>query len=69
MPRWGRSTSSSLLRLYFLPTYSPNLNPIERLWRHFRREVTDNYFFGNMRALIDASKSFLEEMSQKSPIC
>lgn len=33
-----------LIRLYFLPTYSPQLNPIERVWRHFRRNVTDNVF-------------------------
>ena len=30
------------IRLYFLPTYSPQLNPIERVWRHFRRNVTDH---------------------------
>jgi len=28
------------LNLLYLPTYSPWLNPIEMLWRHFRREVT-----------------------------
>ncbi len=28
------------LILLYLPTYAPRLNPIEMLWRHFRREVT-----------------------------
>src|SRR5450755_2912519 len=28
------------LILLYLPTYSPWLNPIEMVWRHFRREVT-----------------------------
>jgi transposase len=34
-----RSAAGRLVLLY-LPTYSPWLNPIEMLWRHFRREVT-----------------------------
>ena len=52
------------LRLYFLPTYSPHLNPIERLWRHFRRTVTDNYFFETMVALLEATKAFFLELAQ-----
>ena len=47
-----RSTRSVRLRtraqmvLLYLPTYSPWLNPIEMLWRHFRREVTHNLRVG-----------------------
>jgi transposase len=52
------------LRLYFLPTYSPKLNPIERLWKHFRRNVTDNFFFGTMSPLLEATGSFLQELAQ-----
>ncbi len=47
------------LRLYFLPTYSPRLNPIERVWRHCRRNVTDNYYFKTMTRLMAALKAFL----------
>jgi putative transposase len=50
------------MRLYFLPTYSPTLNPIERLWRHFRRRVTDNYFFATLVHLLDATRQFLQEL-------
>lgn|GEM_PF-6677187 len=32
--------ASGRLVLLYLPTYSPRLNPIEMLWRHFRRGVT-----------------------------
>jgi transposase len=42
------------LRLYFLPTYSPHLNPIERLWRFFRDRVTSNYYFKTMSRLLTA---------------
>jgi len=51
------------LRLYFLPTYSPRLNPIERVWHHFRRNVTDNFYFGTLRRLMNAVKAFLSELA------
>ena len=40
-----RGAAGRLILLY-LPTYSPWLNPIEMLWRHFRREVTHCELFG-----------------------
>jgi transposase len=51
------------LRLYFLPTYSPRLNLIERVWRYFRRNVTDNYFFKTMVRLMRAVDAFLTELA------
>lgn len=56
------------LRLYFLPTYAPHLNPIERVWRHFRRNVTDNYFFRTMARLMAAVEAFLSEMAESPAI-
>jgi putative transposase len=50
------------LRLYFLPTYSPTLNPIERLWRYFREQVTSNYFFKTMSRLLVAVEGFFAEL-------
>lgn len=58
----------SLIRLYFLPTYAPRLNPIERVWRHFRRNVTDNYFFRTMARLMAAVESFLSELAESPDI-
>jgi transposase len=45
-----RSAAGRLVLLY-LPTYSPWLNPIEMLWRHYRREVTHCELFDNIHAL------------------
>jgi hypothetical protein len=28
-----------------LPPYSPNLNPIERLWKYFKKAVTSNKYY------------------------
>lgn len=46
------------LVLLYLPTYSPWLNPIEMLWRHFRREVTHCELFANLKALVAAAQDF-----------
>jgi putative transposase len=46
------------LILLYLPTYSPWLNPIEMLWRHFRREVTHCELFQTLKDLISASYDF-----------
>ena len=37
----------------FLPPYSPDLNPIEQVWRITRREVTHNTYFANPQTLED----------------
>jgi len=52
-----RSAAGRLVLLY-LPTYSPWLNPIEMLWRHFRREVTHCEIFETVKLLIEASYNF-----------
>ena len=52
-----RAAAGQLVLLY-LPTYSPWLNPIEMLWRHFRREVTHCEIFETVKLLIEASYNF-----------
>ena len=52
-----RAAAGRLVLLY-LPTYSPWLNPIEMLWRHFRREVTHCELFPSVKELLEATKSF-----------
>jgi transposase len=41
----------SRLTLAFLPPYSPELNPIERVWRITRRKVTHNRYFPEIGGL------------------
>lgn len=52
-----RGAAGRLVLLY-LPTYSPWLNPIEMLWRHFRREVTHCELFQTVKVLIEAAYDF-----------
>ncbi len=58
-----RGAAGQLVLLY-LPTYSPWLNPIEMLWRHFRREVTHCEIFENINALINASYDFFSRYNR-----
>jgi len=43
-----------------LPGYSPDLNPIEGLWKWMRQEVTRNHCYATMRELFDACKAFID---------
>ena len=58
-----RSAAGRLVLLY-LPTYSPWLNPIEMLWRHFLREVTHCDHIEIVKVLIDASYDFFQWFNQ-----
>lgn len=58
-----RSAAGRLVLLY-LPTYSPWLNPIEMLWRHFRREVTHCELFETVKVLIESSYDFFNRCNQ-----
>lgn len=33
------------IKMIFLPAYAPNLNPIERVWKCFKKEVLENRFY------------------------
>jgi len=54
-----RGAAGRLVLLY-LPTYSPWLNPIEMLWRHFRREVSHCELFESVAALLQAAQDFFD---------
>jgi transposase len=58
-----RAAAGRLVLLY-LPTYSPWLNPIEMLWRHFRREVTHCELYATVKEPLAASHDFFERHNQ-----
>lgn len=46
-----------------LPGYSPDLNPIEGLWKWMREDVTRNHCYTTMRDLFDTCKAFIERIN------
>jgi len=42
---------------------SPDLNPIEGLWKWMREEVTQNHRYNTLCELFDACKSFLSRIN------
>eukprot|EP01099_Mayorella_cantabrigiensis_P001931 TRINITY_DN1834_c0_g2_i10.p1 TRINITY_DN1834_c0_g2~~TRINITY_DN1834_c0_g2_i10.p1 ORF type:complete len:359 (+),score=20.60 TRINITY_DN1834_c0_g2_i10:725-1801(+) len=48
------------IELHFLPTYSPNLNPIERVWKIMNEKVRNNVFFKRSKDFFDAIHRFFE---------
>jgi len=55
-----RRAAAGRLVLLYLPTYSPWLNPIEMLWRQFRREVTHCELFETVKVLLAAAQHFFD---------
>jgi transposase len=43
-----------VLSCLFLPPYSPDLNPIERVWKLTRKLCTHNQYFPRLAELVDA---------------
>ena len=48
----------------FLPPYSPELNPIERVWRVTRRQVTHNRYFESTEELKTSLTSYFARWAQ-----
>jgi transposase len=52
---------TSRIRLHYLPPYSPNLNPIERLWKVFRETTLYNRFFPTCREFFEVVRGFFAD--------
>mgnify|MGYP001605547469 CR=1 FL=1 len=50
------------LLLVFLPTYSPHLNLIERVWNFWRKHITKNHFYDSMKAICEATVQWLQNL-------
>lgn len=48
------------IELHYLPPYSPNLNPIERLWKFANEEVRNNQTFSHVSELKKALDDFFK---------
>lgn len=46
------------IEIVFLPSYSPNLNPIERLWKFFKKKILYNNYYEKFKDFKMACASF-----------
>jgi len=53
------------LKLKHLPPYSPELNPVERLWKLMRRNVTHNQFYKLVADFEAALSGFFRSIRRK----
>lgn len=57
----------SKIQAHFLPPYSPNLNPIERLWKWMKERVLYNTYYQEFDDFKQAIYGFLEGVSNLNP--
>jgi len=57
--RWLKEQlKSTKIKLHFLPSHSPNLNVIERLWKFFKKEILYNTYYEKFEDFLASCKSF-----------
>ncbi len=58
---------NSKIKLYFLAPYSPNLNPIERLWKWMKERIFYNTYYEYFDDFKQAVFGFFNVLSNASP--
>lgn len=56
------------ITLHYLPAYSPNLNPIERLWKIMHEQVTYNRYYEKFSDFTEGILSFFKNIKKFHPI-
>lgn len=57
-----------VLTLVFLPPYSPQLAPIERVWKLARRMATHNRYFATLSELLAAVGQCFDRWQKPNPV-
>jgi transposase len=59
--------NDSKIELHFLPPYSPNLNPIERLWKWMKERVIYNTYYQEFEEFKEAIFGFFSTLARADP--
>jgi transposase len=51
------------IEILYLPAYSPELNPVERLWEYIKDNVLKNKVYDDIEALKDSVCDFLNSIT------
>lgn len=60
--------SKTNIKIHYLPPYSPNLNPIERIWKIMHEQVTYNRYYQKFADFTEGILSFFRNIEQFRPI-
>ncbi len=60
--------SDTKIKLHYLPPYSPNLNPIERLWKIMHEHVTYNRYYPKFADFTEGILSFFRNIENYKSI-
>lgn len=55
------------ITLHYLPPYSPNLNPIERLWKIMHENITYNRYYPKLADFTEGILSFFMNLQKIMP--
>jgi transposase len=58
--------TTSKIQMHFLPPYSPNLNPIERLWKFVNENVLYNKYYEKFSEFRNAVLGFLQRLNKEN---
>lgn len=56
------------IELLYLPPYSPDLNPIERVWWYMRKKITHNRYVQNLQDRIDSFDIFMQDFKVENEL-
>lgn len=60
----GYLKENGRINLVFLPSYSPELNLIERVWKFFKKKVLYNQYYVDLQAFREACINFFQGIGQ-----
>jgi len=56
------------IKWHYIPPYSPNLNPVERIWKMMHESVRHNQYDGTSHEFTEATLGFLRNIGRKKCI-
>ncbi len=56
------------IKLHYLPPYSPNLNPVERMWKLMHEHVRYNQYHAKFSEFTEATLGFFKSIGKKKTI-
>jgi len=66
--RTWREEHAEKLTLDYLPPYSPDLNPIERVWKLARRIAIHNRYFATLAEVLNAIETCFDRWRNANPV-